>query len=132
MRACVCAFREVKLMMMMVNLFPFPGITFAVTFFLGGGRTTKYSYIILVYFWSLSAVLPFVEKDPVNQQHRLNRPDFYVSPQSPLWDQRLTNNSGCLGTEAVLTGIISSSNTYEPFVFLSFGFKGEKKKGGKG
>ena len=35
MRACVCAFREVKLMLMMVNLFPFPGITFGVTFFLG-------------------------------------------------------------------------------------------------
>ena len=60
MCACVCAFREVKLMMMMVKLFPFPGITFAVTFFWGGGKT-KHSYIILVYFWSLSAVLPFVE-----------------------------------------------------------------------
>lgn len=115
--------------MMMVMLFPFQLSLLLLLFF--GGGTTKYSYIILVYFWSLSAVLPFVEKDP-NQQHRLNRPDFYVSPQSPLWDQRLTNNSGCLGTEAVLTGIISSSNTYEPFVFLSFGFKGEKKKGGKG
>ena len=36
MRVRVCAFREVKLMMMMVNLFPFPGITFGVTFFWGG------------------------------------------------------------------------------------------------
>lgn len=52
--------------MMMVMLFPFQLSLLLLLFF--GGGTTKYSYIILVYFWSLSAVLPFVEKDPVNQQ----------------------------------------------------------------